>query len=483
MLLRKAMRTLVRCMEDDVIGSSRGGVVRVGCAQLPARGVDDALLALHDIERAIGRAATRHADLLVLPECSYPGYVLMRSDPYSAHIPSAAQALRRIGRAARRAGVCVAIGIARADSSGRLRNEAVFLDRRGQERAHYAKIHLWNFDRRWFRAGDAVEPFDTEFGRLGMMICADGRVPEIARRLSAGGAWLILDPTAWVSCGENYGAMPNPQVEFMLSVRARENAVWIAAADKCGSEMSAVHYVGRSMVVDPSGRTCAMASADRPELIVVEAARRKTRAISCPLSIGERARLARRRPAGAHERPHRARLSAAEGLTCRIGIYQPASRRVADWSQARRVLTAQGAAATLNAGAGQAQIMRALRTLKGLRFSALVGQEMLAPEPARAAALGGADAVVWVAPPAKCDVRAFARTRAVENRIFVIVCATARDLKPACVIGPDGSVLAAALAKAPSGFVAAIDPGAARDKVVTWGTDVMADRGMRFALR
>jgi predicted amidohydrolase len=101
---------------------------------------------------------------------------------------------------------------------------------------------------------------------------------------------------------------------------------------------------------------------------------------------------------------------------------------------------------------------------------------MLAPEPARAAALSGADVLVWTRPPAHADARDTARTRALENKVFTIVCAAAGDPTSACLIDPSGTVSAEALVGSPSGFVATLDPAAARDKIVVPGTDVFAAR-------
>src|SRR5579864_2867951 len=241
--------------------------LRVACAQLRARPLAQARAALDDMCSAIARAARARAQLVVLPECSYPGYVLLNEHPFERGIPSAEHALRRLGESAAHHEIIVCAGLARADRRGRLHNEAVLIDRDGRTVGTYAKNYLWGFDSRWFRAGNSLPVFHTRVGALGIMICADGRLPEIPRALAAGGAWLILDPTAWVSYGTSYASMKNPQADFMLRIRAQENGVWIAAADKCGSENEAVYYVGRSKIVAPDGSVAALASADRPEIV------------------------------------------------------------------------------------------------------------------------------------------------------------------------------------------------------------------------
>jgi len=447
--------------------------VRVACAQLMARELSAAEAALDDVLGAIAAAGALGADVVVLPECSYPGYVLLGKNPFARRaIPSPREALRRIGETARRARINAAVGIANLGPGGAVRNEAVLFDRSGSIAGRYAKAHLWNFDRRWFAAGREYPVFDTDIGRVGMMICADGRVPEIARTLARRGAWLVLDPTAWVGIGPAYAEMPNPQVDFSLRVRAIENGIWIAAADKCGSETGAVHYVGKSMVLGPHGTVVAMAPADVTALIVAEIRRARTKPYVAALSSAERKTL-RARPTGASSR----KRAAAAGSPIRIGVYQGKPRsRGATRGTALRSLTAQGAAGIIETASGTAAIAAAVRSIRGLRSAVLEGARMLAPEPARAAALDGADLLVWTSPPKHVPVAAFARTRAMENRAYVLICARADHEQPACLVGPEGAIYASALAGIASGFVAAVDVRASRDKDVVSGTNAFADR-------
>jgi predicted amidohydrolase len=444
--------------------------VRVACAQLLAREIEAAASSLEDVLGAIAAAGALGADIVVLPECAYPGYVLLDLDPYKRHsIPTPGDALRQIGDAARRARINAAVGIANVGPDGRLRNEAVLVDRSGAIAGRYAKAHLWNFDRRWFAAGREYPVFDTDIGRIGMMICADGRVPEIARTLTHRGAWLILDPTAWVGVGPSYDAMPNPQVDFSLRVRAAENGVWIAAADKCGSETGAVHYVGRSMVVAPNGDIVASAPADATALIVAEFRRTRAKPYVAALSPSERKTI--------RARPRVSTAAAARSGPVRLAVYQPKKRTPGGVrSRALQSLRAQGAAAVVETDADASAIAAALRKLRGIRTAIVEGRRMLAPEPARAAAIGGADLLVWTDPPAGVPVAPFARTRAMENRAYVLLCARAEGEQPACLIGPDGAVCGSALAGIASGFVATIDVRSTRDKMVVWGTDAFADR-------
>ena len=441
--------------------------VRVACAQLAARPLSDARESLADILGAIRRARRERAQLVVFPECSYPGYVLLDGDPYRRAIPSDADALGAIAGEAKRGSIDVAVGIARRHADGSLRNAAVYIDARGEELCSYGKCRLWNFDSRWFAPGDALPVFETAFGRFGMMICADGRNPEIARTLVAQGAWMILDPTAWVGSAPTYEALRNPQADYALRARAVENGVWIAAADKSGSELGAVHYAGRSQVVSPDGRVVALARADSVELILADVRKTKPKPFVAALSPADR-RTLRSIP---RSLPPALRVPPRVWL----GVYQGARDRRDD-PMALKALAAQSAHALIRTAAGAETIRRELRRVRGLRSVCISGADMLAPEPARAAALRGADLLVWLDPPDVPVLMDIAKTRALENRVYVALCARADNATAACLINPDGSIAGSALAGKPSGFVAVLDTLLARRKELVPGTQTFADR-------
>src|SRR5690606_28464922 len=138
------------------------------------------------------------------------------------------------------------------------------IDDQGRLRGRYDKSFLWHFDSNWVRPGEEFPVFDTGFCRFGVLICADGRQPEIARMLRVGGAVVIVDLAAWVSWGVTEAELTTTQCEYLMPTRAAENGVWVAAADKWGPEHGTIIYAGRSCVIDPHGttRVCAPSTGD-----------------------------------------------------------------------------------------------------------------------------------------------------------------------------------------------------------------------------
>jgi len=245
--------------------------VRVACLQIRAFDLDEAAEGLRHALSMIDRAAASKPDLLVLPEVTYPAYFLRsREEHRDSGSLSSEDILRTFGDKAAEHGVHLAAGLALEGADGRLGNAAALFAPDGSLIGRYDKSFLWHFDQRWFAGGGRYPVFETAVGRIGLLVCADGRLPEIARCLALAGAQIIVDTTAWVSWGRRADELTNPQREYMMSVRALENGVWVVAADKVGVEAGSIVYCGRSCVIDPDGEVRASASPDREEVLLYE---------------------------------------------------------------------------------------------------------------------------------------------------------------------------------------------------------------------
>ncbi len=240
---------------------------RIALLQLPAFDIADAEASLVHTLRLIDDAAQQHPDITVLPEVTYPAYFLgARELPPAVRTP--AEALETFASKAREHRVYIAAGMALDASGGGYANGAALFGRDGALVGTYAKSFLWQFDNRWFAPGDAYPVFETDVGRIGMLVCADGRLPEIARSLVLNGAQVLLDLTAWVSTGRRSAELTSIQREYLMPVRAMENGVWVVAADKCGVEAESIVYCGRSCVISPHGEVVATLASDEEGILV-----------------------------------------------------------------------------------------------------------------------------------------------------------------------------------------------------------------------
>ena len=245
--------------------------MRVALVQLRAFELEEAAEGLRHTREMVDRAAAERPDLIVLPEVTYPAYFLRSREEYRQVEPlDADDLLRAFGGKAAEHGVYLAVGVAFPSDEGEVTNSALLFAPDGSLAGRYDKSFLWHFDRRWFRGGSHYPVFETPLGRLGLLICADGRLPEIARCLALGGAQVIVDCTAWVSWGRQPGELSNPQPEYMMPARALENGVWVLAAGKVGIEAGSIVYCGRSCVIDPRGRMLASAGTEEETVLAFD---------------------------------------------------------------------------------------------------------------------------------------------------------------------------------------------------------------------
>ena len=228
-----------------------------------------------DLLRHIDEAAALdpHPDLIVLPEASYPAYFLHSRAAYdAAGVLPDTEVVATLVERARRHGSAIAIGLVQhgrpgSPAEGMLENASVVFAADGTLAGRTTKSFLWHFDSVWFAPGTRYPVFNVGAARVGAIVCADARLPEVTRALAVGGAELIIDCTAWVSSGRDASALSTPQVDYVIPARAIENGTWVVAADKAGVEADTIVYAGRSGVVDPRGRWVAQAPSDRPGIV------------------------------------------------------------------------------------------------------------------------------------------------------------------------------------------------------------------------
>lgn len=219
------------------------------------------LAALGDVDANIDllrrytlEAVRQGARLVVFPECMNSGY-LFDSAKHAAKIaePLNGPYVQAMAELTRKHGLHIASGFTEKARGGRLFNSGLLLNPAGELVCHYQKQFLATHDQNWFEFGvNGCPVVDTELGKIGLLICFDGRIPEIARALALQGAEMLVDMA-------NFFAMD--QADLWGPARAFENGVWLIAATKAGVERS-IYYPGGSMIVAPSGEVRARVPCD-----------------------------------------------------------------------------------------------------------------------------------------------------------------------------------------------------------------------------
>ena len=146
----------------------------------------------------------------------------------------------------------------RLAENGKYYNTELFINRNGDIIGQYDKIHLMkamNYDEsESVEAGNSPAVFDTDIGRVGLMVCYDLRFPELARGMVQEGANIIFVPAFWPA-----GNPLPPRTDHwdtLVNCTALINQTYVVAVNQYG-HMSAEIPFGRSCVVDPWGTVIA----------------------------------------------------------------------------------------------------------------------------------------------------------------------------------------------------------------------------------
>lgn len=116
------------------------------------------------------------------------------------------------------------------DETGRLRNVA-YLFRRDGTIERQARLHVTAEERRWWgvEGGGGLEVFDTDRGRVAILLSYDVQFPELARIAVDRGAQILFVPFT----AEDRDAYL--RVRYCCQARAVENEVFVAAAGTTGN--------------------------------------------------------------------------------------------------------------------------------------------------------------------------------------------------------------------------------------------------------
>ena len=126
-----------------------------------------------------------------------------------------------------------------------------YLFRRNGTIGKQYKIHITSSERRWWGVapGNKIEVFETDRGKIGILICYDIEFPELTRIAASKGAKIIFVP---FNTDERYGYL---RVRYCAQARAIENQLYVAIAGCTGNlpfvENADIHYA-QSGIFTPS---------------------------------------------------------------------------------------------------------------------------------------------------------------------------------------------------------------------------------------
>jgi predicted amidohydrolase len=214
---------------------------------------------LERAEARVAEAASQGAQIALLPEVMDLAWTHPAALDQAEAIPegSVCQRLMKTA-AAHQIAVCAGLTEKAGDA---VFNSAVLIDSRGQLLIRHRKLHELDIGHDLYSQGDRLNAASTEFGTIGLLICADALADHqvLLRSLGYMGAGLILSPCAWaVPPGHDQSQTPYGDIwRAPYRTVAREFRLWIAGVSNVGlmtaGPWKGWNCIGCSLVVDPQG--------------------------------------------------------------------------------------------------------------------------------------------------------------------------------------------------------------------------------------
>ncbi len=217
---------------------------------------------------AIKEASRQGADLVLFPEVQltefFPQYRFRDVTAYQVTMDS--EIVRRFCDACKENNVMAVPNLYLSENDKNY-DASILIDRTGQIKGVQKMVHIAQaeqfFEQDYYAPSeDGFQVFDTEFGRIGIIVCFDRHYPESIRTEALKGANLILIPTV------NTKAEPSEMFEWELRVQAFQSSVAIAMCNRVGVEGEMV-FSGESIVVDENGNVIKKAD-DKEQILYAD---------------------------------------------------------------------------------------------------------------------------------------------------------------------------------------------------------------------
>jgi predicted amidohydrolase len=245
------------------VSGSRDQKLRVALAQVgPALG--DVAHNTGQSREALARAKSEDVDLVVLPELMLTGYSLgLVGDDVSRSVDDA-----EIAQLAEVAdGPACVVGFAEAGPVHTY-NSAAYLQGGSVLHVH-RKLYLPTYgiweERKHFTPGNSMRAFDTDIGRVAILICSDAWQPALAVVAVQDGARVLIVPASSTS---RRGAIEE-EWRDINRFYARMLETYVVFVNRVGDEGD-LSFWGGSHVYDPWGELVAEAPTGEPAFVTAE---------------------------------------------------------------------------------------------------------------------------------------------------------------------------------------------------------------------
>lgn len=221
---------------------------------------------IQKMEKYTAEAKKQGAELVIFPELSLTGYII-RDELFELAEKIPGPSTNAIGKIAKKHETYIVFGMPELSgkTAATIYNTAVLVGPEGyigKYRKMYLPTHSVFEEKRYFRPGYHAGAFETNIGKIGLIICYDIFFPEVCRLTRLEGAQMIV-------CISASPAVRKAFFETLTVARAIENTAFLAYVNLVGVE-DGLQFWGGSRLIAPNGKIVTKAKHDEEDLVVGE---------------------------------------------------------------------------------------------------------------------------------------------------------------------------------------------------------------------
>jgi N-carbamoylputrescine amidase len=255
-------------------------LIQMSCSNDPQENLDKCLARIEE-------AAKRGAHIVSTQELFRSRYFcqIEEHEYFKLAEPIPGESTEALAKLAKAHKLVIVASLFEKRAEGLYHNTAVVIDADGNLLGKYRKMHIPDdplyYEKFYFTPGDlGFRSFDTDYGKVGTLVCWDQWYPEGARLTALTGAQILFYPTAigWhPSEKAEYGERQHSSWEIIQRSHAVANGLYVAVANRTGYEPTpeghpgeGIQFWGQSFIADPSGQLLVRGEVNQEEILMAE---------------------------------------------------------------------------------------------------------------------------------------------------------------------------------------------------------------------
>ena len=225
-------------------------------------------------EKRIRESAEKKADLVCLPEAVDFGWLYQKAREDALTIPGTYTGF--LSKLAKELKIWICAGCLEK-AGDKTYNAAVLIDRTGAIVLKHRKINtLPDLTAHLYEAGNAqdIKAVDTEFGQVGVTICADNFDLKHPQKVADSGAWLLITPHGFAAPVND---LFDNGVSFINHIKkvAKQTKLWVIGtntglSEVAGGKWKGYRHSGGSTIADPAGKAVAIGRFIETDLVIFD---------------------------------------------------------------------------------------------------------------------------------------------------------------------------------------------------------------------